>query len=606
MSIACNNCRSRRLKCSASLPSCSRCVEAGKVCIYEQDDYRKKTVWKSRIDSLKSENDQLKSILDRLKHSPEAEAANLLQQLRINDEPPLIHDARVSQLPTNIPRQSNQVLPGLGTNANTPQSQLASSFASDLRRILPRFTSDDGESKPSGFRLDSLPSEEVTQQAVRAFFSCGATLFYVETEHDAEQLIWDVYHNAKVDLEHVAEVCALAAIGSQYNRSVSSHAREAYFHQACAFLEDAVRMDDLTSMRIFICLSMYSVMEKHHRARGMVAYGLKVARHNLLGQARLSGEDGTESGRLMRTLAFLECWLSFTLGHSFSLTDTDIVMLSALSADEDGILSPEVIRSHMMKIALLSAQIYSDICHEKQPCWDKVKAHLIEVDRWSQELPEALRLQTLLSIGDGMSVHRRMALFLVHIVHIGAHILLYEQTIKTLFNTSPAPLKEVKFAQAAADIHSDYTAACRQQAQIMRLLYTEDGIFQRCWLIIHAAFHCSVLLLLSISLTIILGHSRYGVDEDLRLAETCNDILVFCAAADSAADTYLCKLKPVLARVKSGLEKYGATPPPKTMSIESVVNPSVPSVPSDEHFAESIRQLVHLLLIPGRAVWHCT
>lgn len=158
-----------------------------------------------------------------------------------------------------------------------------------------------------------------------------------------------------------------------------------------------------------------------------------------------------------------------------------------MTGDQSVIINADVVQAQMSRVALLSAQIYSDICHEKQPAWDNVKRHLAEVDRWSQELPECQRLETLMAIGDGMSGHRKRSLFLVHLVRHGAHVLLYEQALRSIYQAtaleSPAGVAFAQsFAQKAADIHDDYTAIGRQQAQIASVMYAENNIFQRCWL----------------------------------------------------------------------------------------------------------------------------
>lgn len=160
-------------------------------------------------------------------------------------------------------------------------------------------------------RVEDLPPEEITRQAVAAFFWCGATLFYVMTEEDADNLVNAIYHGADASAEDIGQVCAVAAIGCQYALSIASEYRELYFNHACALLNQSLENDNINSMRVYICLSMVSVMEKHHRARNLVAYGLKVARSNLLQRLRSSGPDEYEWCRLLRTMTFLEwCVLS--------------------------------------------------------------------------------------------------------------------------------------------------------------------------------------------------------------------------------------------------------------------------------------------------------
>ncbi|OJJ46568.1 hypothetical protein ASPZODRAFT_1973151 [Penicilliopsis zonata CBS 506.65] len=483
VSIACNNCRSRRLKCSATLPSCMRCTENGKICIYEQDDNRKKAVWKSRVDRLQAENERLKSIIERLKGSTDADAAQLLQQLRGGDSDSTSASSMRTAKDSSSPGQTPPTEPSMSQDATMPTMPPDS-----IGEILMQAVGPDPDAFIAEVKVSNLPPEQLTRQAIHAFFSCGATLFYITTEEEAAALITEVYHSDTIDTEDICDMCALAAIGSQYAvTQIPSAMRDLYFRYACALMHGTMEKDDMRSMRVFICLSMVSIMEKRQRAPRLIAYGLKIARYNLLGRIH-SAEEETwpEWARLMRTLAFMECWLSFTLGFSFKLTNKDMVLISQLRVEDPDVVSADLIQMQMSRIALLCAQIYSEICHMKEPAWETVNERLRQADRWSQELPAALQLQTLLQVGDdGLSAPRRRALFLVHMIHIGSHVLLYQHVLGTTWRTVTAgdPFSVMGFLQSSACIHSAYTAVTRQQSQMCFMLYRQNGVFQRCWLV---------------------------------------------------------------------------------------------------------------------------
>lgn len=221
----------------------------------------------------------MKSILERLKNGTDTDATELLQQLRLSDSslsesspvppPSAQHDERVARLPSSVSVQSNQSPSGPGSYAGSERPS-TSSLTAGFREISPLSASETGESSPTEFRIENLPPEHVTQEAVAGFFSCGATLFYIMTEDDARHLVRDVYHHPNPKLSHVAEVCALAAIGSQYVRTIDPVHRESFYRHAAALLDNSVELDDLTSMRVYIALSMYSIMDKNARVKGMV------------------------------------------------------------------------------------------------------------------------------------------------------------------------------------------------------------------------------------------------------------------------------------------------------------------------------------------------
>jgi hypothetical protein len=67
----------------------------------------------------------------------------------------------------------------------------------------------------------------------------------------------------------ICQLCALAAVGSQYcTNEIPAFAKETYYQHAFVLL-DQLEDDDLVHMRVFTCLAVYLIMLKSTSARTM-------------------------------------------------------------------------------------------------------------------------------------------------------------------------------------------------------------------------------------------------------------------------------------------------------------------------------------------------
>jgi hypothetical protein len=96
------------------------------------------------------------------------------------------------------------------------------------------------------------------------------------SEEASESLIRRVYHNsASANKSDICELCAIAAVGSQYvTDGIPESVKKSYFQHASLLLQDTVENDSMQSMRVFTCLSIISVMAKSSSARLLI--GMKV------------------------------------------------------------------------------------------------------------------------------------------------------------------------------------------------------------------------------------------------------------------------------------------------------------------------------------------
>ncbi|KAF1927913.1 pathway-specific nitrogen regulator [Didymella exigua CBS 183.55] len=84
ISSACVPCRKRKSKCDGTTPACSACAAVYNTeCLYDPNsDHRRKGVYKKDLDSLKTRNSTLQTLVQAILNYPEEDVAALVQQIR--------------------------------------------------------------------------------------------------------------------------------------------------------------------------------------------------------------------------------------------------------------------------------------------------------------------------------------------------------------------------------------------------------------------------------------------------------------------------------------------------------------------------------------------
>lgn len=84
VSTACIACRKRKSKCDGNTPSCAACSSVyGTECVYDPNsDHRRKGVYKEKIDSLKTRNSTLQTLIQAILNASESDVPNLVRQIR--------------------------------------------------------------------------------------------------------------------------------------------------------------------------------------------------------------------------------------------------------------------------------------------------------------------------------------------------------------------------------------------------------------------------------------------------------------------------------------------------------------------------------------------
>lgn len=220
-------------------------------------DGRKREDWRARIEALEQRNAYLEQVVQQMSGDSSKSVSMVQPDLR-----------------NSVERDSTSTSTDGPYQSSTPQERDLQVFYT-ATASHPRSLDMDGQfgyGKNGVTRRDRLPAEAVTRRAVKAFFQCAATLFYVSTETRSGELLDKVYRTNDASMQDIVEVAACAAIGSHYKADeIPAEARAAFFYLASTSLHEALEADHIQGMRIFICLCMTCVMDKSSNARLLIS-----------------------------------------------------------------------------------------------------------------------------------------------------------------------------------------------------------------------------------------------------------------------------------------------------------------------------------------------
>lgn len=121
----------------------------------------------------------------------------------------------------------------------------------------------------------SLPPEEMCKHAIGSLIEGNGSLMHFLSAPAATRIISRAYHSGmKPDNLTVSELCIATAIGAQLDTERIPQQVFRKLFASTYMLLDTVDMDEgsyLRVMRILLCLSTYSVVEKHLSARAFVS-----------------------------------------------------------------------------------------------------------------------------------------------------------------------------------------------------------------------------------------------------------------------------------------------------------------------------------------------
>ncbi|KAI0512683.1 hypothetical protein F5B22DRAFT_614851 [Xylaria bambusicola] len=517
ISTACEACRKAKSKCDGTRPRCLVCTSKHRSCVFRGE-----------------EGQSEKSILiDRIREGESREAA-------LNAQIELLQQ-RIQEL------QAGQTIDVEPAKPDEPATQ-----ASAIQKA------------PNPIEL-AIPSASLTSRAIDGFFSCSGKLFHVFSQVQVSRMADSVFgerdskgEDRKAD---IASLMAVAAVGSQYsNTSMDDKVQETFYSVAKIYLDAVITRRPLEGVKVCTLLCMYNVFGKATVSLAYADAGLGMCDRFGLHCPRRQ-IDGIEDAawidyrKAWRTLIFLSTWLSATLGYR---TGNDqslrrMITLSELHIDDQVGIS-EVVQTEMTKIAVLKARILHMHLACKYLTPDALNSMIRDLQDWYDRLPQQMQLQHL--SGQELSHEVRRSIYHVHLLYLGAHMLLFRRIVAE--NTQNLGREPPKLWHPSSELLSrqcpSAVIAASMSARIFKLLLDENGIFQRCWLIIFQSYTSCIIIMHNV-LTKLVSLKIRSYEDELKNTRLCLETLTYCGAADPVASLFLDKAQGIYNSLINHIEK---------------------------------------------------
>lgn len=251
---------------------------------------------------LTSDSDRMRNFIHALRSATPTRTQSLLHSLRVSestpevtdllnslqDRPPLYHqdsDPASSSVPSH-PSLSTETTRTLSVSPastldSTDQPSLCSPISSAERDIC------SNEPDPSPFTdlQVQIPSREILERCIATFYAESGQMFHVLSRDQVESQFQTMYGQADHRSRRLAacELCALAAIGSQYTEDlVSTQIVQALYSVAKHLLDDLIDDDGVRAAKTCALLGMYNVMNKEKVAMTFIGEYLQYRCKNQL------------------------------------------------------------------------------------------------------------------------------------------------------------------------------------------------------------------------------------------------------------------------------------------------------------------------------------
>ncbi|KAH7061420.1 hypothetical protein B0J12DRAFT_294425 [Macrophomina phaseolina] len=544
LAVACLACQKRKTKCDGGRPSCRTCSSKKATCVYDAPEGQ------TRIAALKIRNSDLQdrltssvNLLWSLKTLPAEEAAQILERIRSSNDPSAVLDSFSSgSTGSKRPRSPDSSISPATSDHRTPQPPPAkrsnrriSISETDIRPadLFPNSSRD-----PPAYTLLRSPA---CRDAFQYFIKCTGVLFHIFTKEQGDRAFDDIMCNAEsaVSKLSMCEVCASAAVGSQYSQGkVPAHVGHQFYDVARHLLDDAIQLDPLRGMKICALLAMYNIVIKGSVAFAYIemGIGLGVSKGLPLGEAPpgISAELWLDYKKVWTTLLCFKGWLVATLGY-YSWDDwMEKIIESRATIAEEGISTTESIKVEMTRLAILKAKIFQTTFVFSEISTDAINKVRAELRRWYEQLDPCMQLAQLSK--NTTDLNFRRGIYLVHCLHLGGMILVQRRIFQ---NYAPAVRADPELAdrivhELSDPIEEGFTAAIAC-ARILDLVHRADGIFQRCWLCVFQSYISTVEILFMTTQKLLHNYPKVECVPDLAVASKSLAVLKFCAETDHIA-----------------------------------------------------------------------
>ncbi|KAK3328166.1 hypothetical protein B0T19DRAFT_423831 [Cercophora scortea] len=670
--LACDICRRSKIRCDGARPRCAGCVARNKPCWYEAEEGQ------SRHAGMKLRLEALEKLVGALQSRPADEAELLLSQIRSADDIISLASSDTAKgLAGSSPPKSGSTLAtssggagGYGSQTESSRSESSSAQATRATSLVPSSIVALSSATPSAASTEStyvedsmsqtelqaptapppppppprvdpsaflvrliIPGAQPTRAAIQSFFSSSGKLFHVFTQPQVEQAYRSVFGlDGRPNVSQKAAICclcAVAAVGIQYNAGDFVKGSEEIFYEVAQhYFASAVEERPLEAIKICNLFAMYNIMNKATASLAYVEIGLSMSRRYSLNNGlqrplSMTVDEWADGRRAWRTLMFFSSWLSSTLGYISANGESTFQNLVPLAEGEVDHASEigEIVQAEMTKISLLNAEILRTHLASKELTGLAMDSAMCKLQQWHSSLPNAMLLANLGRQDLPDSVRR--SIYHVHLLYLGAMMLLYRRIASQFVRTEPAcnPGSEDDSCVVDMELHKNMLArahqgviAAKHSARILGLLLAEKGIFKRCWLVICQAHTSCVVIMHSAAQKLLHNFPASSWINDLHQAQLCLDTLEFCGTIDPVAMRFHIRLSgifeklvncsPRVSQTQTAMQRTEAwlTTVPPDLPCGATVTPEVyPDQPTttDEDDPDNAARADYLLTVPA-------
>jgi hypothetical protein len=151
--------------------------------------------------------------------------------------------------------------------------------------------------------------------------------------------------------------------------------------------------------------------------------------------------------------------LSYTLGFTISVERCQIHLQYAVEPELLDRSTDNIIQWQSVQLGLIASEISAAVRQPDRITGNHIRYLASKLDTWQSNVPSELQIQTLLAGSNSeLSVYAAGSMALVHVVYLGAVVLLYHQLLICpvssiqVSDISPAEVRQMRaFCQMAAE-----------------------------------------------------------------------------------------------------------------------------------------------------------
>ncbi|KAF2841802.1 hypothetical protein M501DRAFT_1013192 [Patellaria atrata CBS 101060] len=457
---------------------------------------------------------------------------------------------------------SIQGLRALGTEAQTPYKTTGSDIPQNVQDAITNanhkleiLQTNILGSDMEIYDQDHLPPERPVRIAVQAFLDGTSSFLFLWTREEMDEMLTSLYHPQQPpSITALSQLCAVATVGSSYCTDQIPPMMRVKFHASAAAHLREISMDNpLLALRHLLTLTYVAIIDKHTSARTFLAACFEVVRWKR--PEMIKSRIRALWQKVHCSIIFIVCWLSYTLGWPSGVTDTDIAF--ALTGYECSSIA-DMIHLHATKISIISSEIATIVSGDHSRSSHDLVVMTEKLDKWQCELPPLMQLSRQTSAGgSGFSAHDDRSILFVHLLYLGAVVLLYRNLIVVRPQDGVEGFENIdginEYSESLKSHLSDedvqrYSGLCmlaaQQMGRILSLLNIGGAMSRSCWIIIYCAFSASVILLAFVTQKLLRFEFDH-IDENLLYTQCCLNMLHACKSEDRVAVRYYEQILPL-------------------------------------------------------------